>query len=202
MLHAAHCCSVCNSPSGTSTTSHLLAIEWIRKAHAEREKQSSPNLDTEVENLENEIVALQRLGREDEAATAREKLASVRATMQSIRQISGHLGAMKTQMEGAVLVEPPFGSRSIRSEGRRSGTFLANMLSEAVRAQDAGHYGGWVVVPENTTLFFYGPNAEWLFEVLEPSLRAEPLCAGARVLIRQGRAQQEVAIPRKAETLN
>jgi tetratricopeptide (TPR) repeat protein len=180
----------------------LLAIEWIRKAHAEREKQSSPNLDTEVENLENEIVVLQRLGREDEAAIAREKLASVRATMQSIRQISGHLGAMKTQMEGAVLVELPFGSRSIRSEGRRSGTFLANMLSEAVRAQDAGHYGGWVVVPENTTLFFYGPNAEWLFEVLEPSLRAEPLCAGARVLIRQGRAQQEVVIPRKAETLN
>ena len=109
---------------------------------------------------------------------------------------------MKTQMEGAVLVELPFGSRSIRSEGRRSGTFLANMLSEAVRAQDAGHYGGWVAVPESTTLFFYGPNAEWLYEVLEPSLRTEPLCAGARVLIRQGRAQQEVVMPGKAETLN
>jgi tetratricopeptide (TPR) repeat protein len=178
------------------------AIEWIRKALAEREKLPSPNLDATAENLETEIVALQRLGREDEAAAAREKLGSVRAVAESIRQSGGQIGAMATQMEGAVLVELPFGSRSSLSEGRRSGTFLANLLSEEVRAHDAGYYGGWVAIPENTTLFFYGPNAEWIFELIEPSLRTEPLGAGARVLIRQGRVLREAVIPQKSVTVN
>ena len=42
------------------------AVEWIRKALAAREKQSSPNLDATVENLESEIAALNRLGRKNE----------------------------------------------------------------------------------------------------------------------------------------
>jgi Tfp pilus assembly protein PilF len=168
------------------------AIEWIRNALTARERQSSPNLDATVENLESEIAALKRLGRENEVAIAQQRLATVRAEIQSIRQMDGNLGHMKLQMEGAVFLELPFGNRPIRSGGRKSNTFLADMLSEEVRARDVGYYGGWVAVPETTTLFFYGPDAEQLFQVLEPSLRNEPLCAGARVLIRQGIAHREV----------
>ena len=62
--------------------------------------------------------------------------------MQSIRQVGDDLGAIKNQEEGAVFVELPFGNRAVRSEGRRSLSFLTNMLSEEVRAQDAGYYGG------------------------------------------------------------
>ena len=100
------------------------AVEWIRKALAGREKQSSPNLDATVENLESEIAALKRLGRKNEAAAAQNRLASVRATMQSIQQVGGDLGAIKNQEEGAVFVELPFGNRPVRSEGRRSLSFL------------------------------------------------------------------------------
>ena len=178
------------------------AIEWIRKALAGRERQSSPNLDATVENLESEIAALQRLGRESEVVVAQERLASLRATMQSMRQAGGDLGAMKAQMGGAVFVELPFGNRAVRSEGRRSLIFLTNMLSEEVRAQDAGYYGGRIALPEGTTLFFYGPDAERLLQVLEPSLRKEPVCAGARVLVRQGPAQREIVVVRQATTVN
>ncbi len=178
------------------------AVEWIRKALAGREKQTSPNLDATVENLDSEIAALKRLGRESEVAVAQQKLASVRATMQSIRRVGGGLGAMKSQMEGAVFVELPFGNRPGRSEGRKSQSFLTNMLSEEVRAQDAGYYGGRVALPESTTLFFYGPDAERLFQILEPPLRNEPVCAGARVLIRQGSVEREIVMARQANTVN
>jgi tetratricopeptide (TPR) repeat protein len=178
------------------------AVEWIRKALAGREKQSSPNLDATVENLESEIAALNRLGRKNEAVAAETRLASVRATMQSIHQVGGDLGAIKNQEVGAVFVELPFGNRAVGSEGRRSLSFLANMLSEEVRAQDAGYYGGRIALPESTTLFFYGPDAERLLQILEPSLRKERVCAGARVLVRQGPAQREIVMARQATTVN
>jgi tetratricopeptide (TPR) repeat protein len=178
------------------------AVEWVRKALREREKQPSPNLDLTVDNLETEITALKRLGRSSEAAIAKEKLASVRAAMQSARKMDGDFGAVKVPMEGAVLLELPFGIRPMRTEGRRSSNFLADMLSEEVRAQGVGYYGGWVAVPENTTLFFYGPDAEQLFKVLEPSLKKERVCAGARVLIRQGSTQREAFMQRQDGTLN
>ncbi len=180
----------------------MQAVEWIRKALAGRERQSSPNLDATVENLESEIAALKRLGRENEVAVAQPRLASVRATVQSMRQVGGDIGAMRAQMEGAVLVELPFGKRHGRSEGRRSKSFLTNMLSEEVRAQDAGYYGGLVALPESTTLFFYGPDAERLFQILESALRNEPVCAGARVLIRQGSVRREMVMARQANTVN
>jgi tetratricopeptide (TPR) repeat protein len=177
-------------------------VEWMRKALAAREKQPSPDHDLTVEDLEAEIAALKRLGRDKEVAIAEEKLASVHAKVRSMRGVGDKLGAMKTQMEGAVFLELPFGNSSIRSEGRRSKTFLADMLSEEVRANGVGYYGGWVVVPENTTLFFYGPDAERLYQVLEPSFRNEPACAGARVQIRQGSMHREVVMPRRATTVN
>lgn len=178
------------------------ALEWIRKALAGREKQSSPNLDAMIENLESEIAVLNRLGRESEVGIAREKIASVRATMQSTIQAGGNVGAMKTQMEGAMFVELPFGNRAVLTEGRRGMSFLINTLSEEVRSQDAGYYGGNITLPENTTLFFYGPDAEQLNQVLLPLLSKEPVCEGARVVLRQNSARKEFVVSRRATAVN
>jgi tetratricopeptide (TPR) repeat protein len=178
------------------------AVEWLRKASAERRKRPSPNLDATVENLESEIAALNRLHRENEVAVAQEKLATVRSTIQAIPKVDHGLSAVKAQMEGAVFVEITIGGRSVRSNARKNMTFLAERLSAEVRAKEAGFYSGWVAIPENTTLIFYGPEAEVLFKILEPSLTSEPLCAGARVLIRQGATHREVVVVRQSKTLN
>jgi tetratricopeptide (TPR) repeat protein len=177
-------------------------VEWLRKAIAVRMRLPSPNLATTAENLKSEIAALKRLGREDEAAFAQETLASVLATIEAIPQADRDLSEVNAQMEGAVLVELTYSNRPVRPEERKNMSLLAERLSEEVQAQDAGYYSGWVAIPENTTLIFYGPDAETLFKVLEPSLASEPICAGARVVIRQSDMNREVVVKRQSKTLN
>jgi tetratricopeptide (TPR) repeat protein len=46
------------------------AVEWLREAGAEHERMPSPNLETISEDLENQIAALQRLGRLEEMESA------------------------------------------------------------------------------------------------------------------------------------
>ena len=171
------------------------AVEWLRKASTERRKQPSPNLDTTAENLESEIAALKRLGRNDELTVAQAMLTEVRAAIRAIPRVEHDLSAVKVQSEGAVLVELPFGSRPVRPDGRKNTTLLARRLSEEVQAREVGYSGGWVAIPENTALFFYGPDAEALYKVLEPLLMVESLCSGARVVIRQGSRHREVVLP-------
>jgi tetratricopeptide (TPR) repeat protein len=170
------------------------AVEWLQQAVAERMRLPSPNLDTTTENLESEIAALKRLGRDDEAANVQETLASVRATIEAIPQVDRDMSDVKAPMEGAVLVELSFSNGPVRADERKSRTLLAERLSKKAQARDVGYYSGWVAIPENTTLIFYGPDAEALFKVLEPSLINEPICAGARVVIRQGVTNREVVI--------
>jgi len=177
------------------------AVEWLRKASVERLRWPSQNLDLTVENLESEIAALKRLGREDEAANAQNTLASVRSTIQAIPQVDRNLNEVEPQMEGAVLVELMFGNRPVHPDERKNMTSLAERLSSDIQAQDAGYYSGWVAIPESTTLIFYGPDAEAIFKILEPSLTSEAICAGARVAIRQGDAHREVVIPREPNAL-
>jgi tetratricopeptide (TPR) repeat protein len=173
------------------------AVQWLQKAVAERMRLPSPNLDTTAENLESEIAALKRLGRQDEAAIAQETLASVRATIEAIPQVDRDPSDRKAQTEGAVLLELSFSNRPVRADERKNRTLLAERLSKKAQTRDVGYYSGWVAIPENTTLIFYGPDAEALFRVLEPSLISEPICAGARVVIRQGIMNREVVIRRR-----
>jgi tetratricopeptide (TPR) repeat protein len=175
----------------------MQAVEWLRKSRDERWKRPSPDLEATVENLESEIAALKRLSREEEAASAQETLASVRATIQAIPLADSGLSASKAQLEGAVLVELAFGNRPFHPDDRKNTMVLADKLSNEVQARDAGYYSGWVAIPETTTLVFYGPDAETLFKVLEPFLMNEPICAGAKVAIRQGGIHREVVVPRK-----
>ena len=54
----------------------------------------------------------------------------------------------------------------------------------------SGYYVSQIAVPENTTLIFYGPDAEALFRVMEPSLASEPLSAGGECVDPAGRDAQ------------
>jgi hypothetical protein len=155
-------------------------------------------LDATVENLESEIAALNRLNREVESMIAQETLASVRATIQAIPQVDSDLSAAKAQTGGAVLVELAFGNRPFHPDDRKNTILLAEKLSKQVQARDAGYYSGWVAIPETTTLVFYGPDAEVLFKVIEPILKKEPICSGARVVIRQSDMNREVVVKHHA----
>jgi tetratricopeptide (TPR) repeat protein len=174
------------------------AVEWLRKSREERWKRPSPDLDATVENLESEIAALKRLNREFEAFIAQETLASVRATIQAIPRVDSDLSAPKAQMGGAVLVELAFGNRPFHPDDRKNTILLAEKLSKEVQARDAGYYSGWVAIPETTTLVFYGPDAEVLFRTIEPFLKDEPICAGAKVAIRQGGIHREAVVPHQS----
>jgi len=59
-----------------------------------------------------------------------------------------------------------------------------------------GSWGG----PEETSLYFYGPDAEHMFRRLEPLLLTLPICQNARVVLRHGNPEfgpQTVRLPRK-----
>ena len=58
-----------------------------------------------------------------------------------------------------------------------------------------GSWGG----PEETSLYFYGPDADQMFSRLEPLLGTLPICQNARVVIRHGNpdlAPRTVRMPR------
>jgi hypothetical protein len=62
-------------------------------------------------------------------------------------------------------------------------------VTEAVGELD-GHESGVT----KTTVFLYGADAEELFRIIEPILRDDPLCEGARVVIRQAADERRVVI--------
>jgi tetratricopeptide (TPR) repeat protein len=171
------------------------AVDWLRMAYEEHRKQPSPNLGTIADDLADEIAALKRLGRLEEAAIAEEKLESTRAAMNAVPQADRDLSALDTPTQGAVLVELSFGSRPGSPYTRHESARLSRQLSDAIETQNLGSYGGHVAIPESTTLIFHGADAEAMFRVLEPILTSEPMCAGARVTIRQGEGHRELVMP-------
>jgi tetratricopeptide (TPR) repeat protein len=171
------------------------AVEWFRRATAEHEKQPSPNLETVAEELEHEAEALQRLGRMEEASAVQQRLASARAAIAAIRAAECDLSHFEGKDEGAVIIALNFGSRPGNAYGRSDSQKLADRLSEVVKGNTDGMFGGSVTIPESTTLMFYGTDAEAIFRAMEPALASEPMCQGARVTVRQGEQQREVLLP-------
>ncbi|HTR39022.1 MAG TPA: tetratricopeptide repeat protein [Bryobacteraceae bacterium] len=169
------------------------SVEWFRKSAAAHQKQPSPNLETLSEELENEAAALERLGRQEEAAAARGHLDTVRATMAGISR-GGTVCEPERLDKGAVLVELEFGMRK-RAAGATRCDGLERRIAEALDEQDSGYPAGRVIIPEATTLLFYGDDAEALFQTIHPILVADPLCAGARVTVRQQGRHREVFLP-------
>lgn len=169
------------------------AVEWLQKSYVERERASSPNLDAMAENLAREIAVLKRMGREQDATAAEGRLARVEAEKKNAPEAKLNLGVLKAEAEGAVQIELAFGRGG--RYGIRDTETVAEQIGAILADKDAGAYGGRVVIPESTTLMFYGPDAEMMFETMEQYLKDHLICAGAIVAVRQGSRFREVAIP-------
>ncbi len=63
---------------------------------------------------------------------------------------------------------------------------IESQVTEALSRLGLGICDGNEMGPTESTLFLYGPDAEKLFAGIESVLRANPLCQGARVVLRQG----------------
>jgi hypothetical protein len=98
-------------------------------------------------------------------------------------------------MPCAVFVELNVGSRGRRHEAEREDVQLERRLEEVLEAKNVGWCAGRLTLPESTTMMFYGSDAETLFHALEPTLTSEPICAGARITIRQRDGHREVIVP-------
>jgi hypothetical protein len=76
---------------------------------------------------------------------------------------------------------------------------IEDQLIEVIERDKLGEFDGNEVGPEGATLYMYSQDAEGLFSAIEPTLRAYPLCQGARVVIRKGAPganQREVILGR------
>jgi tetratricopeptide (TPR) repeat protein len=171
------------------------AVQWLRRAYEHHQTLPSPNMDTIAEDLTREIAALHRLARTDELRVAETHLASVNAAMKAVPLISRDLSALDAPLQCAVFVEVNVGSRGRPLDAKREDVQLERRLTEVLEAKDLGCCAGRLTIPESTTLIFYGSNAESLFQALEPTLMSEPICAGARITIRQRDGQREVVVP-------
>ena len=63
---------------------------------------------------------------------------------------------------------------------------LQEKLIALLEDQQVGMFDGNEVGNGELVLFLYGPDAELLFKFIEPILRADDFCRGARIIIRWG----------------
>ena len=70
---------------------------------------------------------------------------------------------------------------------------LEDQLRTAIESGGGGEYDGHEIAMDGSdgTLYMYGPNADKLFEVVEPILRAVPFMSGASVTKRYGPPDDE-----------
>ena len=63
---------------------------------------------------------------------------------------------------------------------------LEDQLIEVIGKNGVGELDGNETGPMETTIYTYGPDADRLYEIIEPVLVTYPLCENARVVIRHG----------------
>lgn len=63
---------------------------------------------------------------------------------------------------------------------------LSDQLETAIEENETGEFDGDCFGEGECILYMYGPDADALFAVIEPVLRASPLAEGARVIKRYG----------------
>jgi tetratricopeptide (TPR) repeat protein len=171
------------------------SLEWFRGACAQFEKHPSPNLENVIEELEFEEAALTRLNRTDEARAVDERIKSVRKTAAEIPSISHDGDAPVELTEGALLIELDGGMRS--ESGEEEIAKLGSCLHEILKEQNLGDWQGLIRIPECSTLIYYGPNAQAMYNALEPTLRGDSRFDGALITIRQHTQQREVILPHR-----
>lgn len=171
------------------------AVVWLQKSYAARRKSSSPDLDALAEILGYEIGSLRRLGRLEEAASAEERLAAVQRDKAEAPQAAVEMGGLKEQAPGSVMIELPVGTRPGSRYHARDAELVAEQIGTILAMGNVGKYGGRVMIPESTTLWFHGENSEAMFTAMEQYLADHAVCAGAVITIRQGQSIRELVIP-------
>lgn len=170
------------------------AVEMFQRSYAERKKTPSPNYESIVENLEEEIAALKRLGKLEETTLAEYRLSLVNAERNGIPHQERNLSSLISQFKGSVLIEVGYGKRPGNRYSKQDLNKLVFALIDAA-SQNAGLGGGSVTIPESTTFMLYSNDAEALFRAIQPILASERICEGAIVTIRQGGEVREVVLP-------
>jgi hypothetical protein len=72
------------------------------------------------------------------------------------------------------------------NEDLEGSTPLQLALHELLTNNEVGMFDGNEVGDDTLVLYLYGPDAELLFQHIEPVLRADEFCRGARAVIRWG----------------
>jgi tetratricopeptide (TPR) repeat protein len=171
------------------------AVEWLRKAHVERQKQPSPDYDLMLENLGYEVDSLKRLGRAEDVAEAEARMDQAREAMKAVPGAKVDVSTLSAEPAGAVLVELAF---ALRPGSRYSLRDVETVLEQAyalLSGAELATNGSRVITPESITLIFYGENGEKIFEAMEQFLSDRLIFAGAIVSIRQGKGVRQTVIP-------
>ncbi len=173
----------------------LESLEWFQRACAEFEKQPSPNVENVIQELEHQASALTRLDRREEAREVDERIQLLRKSAAAAPVFIHDATTPVELAEGALLIELDRGMRSepTTDEIRELGRYLAEILKQ----ERLGVWEGFVRIPETSTLFYYGTNAQAMFDGIEPTLRGDARFDGALVTIRQRGEQRGVMIPRR-----
>lgn len=79
--------------------------------------------------------------------------------------------------------------------GRRAVEELHERFELEVGSSEVGEYDGFEIAINlsEATFYFYGPNADELFQEIAPVLRGEPITANAVVTLRYGSASDHDA---------
>jgi tetratricopeptide (TPR) repeat protein len=173
------------------------ALDWLWRAREMFERQPSPNRDQLVVKLENEAGVLEQLGRTDEAAKARARIAELKGveapaapplpdSKARAATADGAEGAVIVTLDGRNLPDAVYQAHDLATLEIR----LETLLEQEGSGELDGHEHG----PETTRLFLYGPDARALFDIIAPVLRDYPLCQGARVELRQGEKVEEFGL--------
>ena len=161
----------------------LESLEWFQRALAEFEKQPSPNVENVIQELEHQAVALTRLNRREEARAVEERVQLVRKSAGDAPVFSHDSTTPIELAEGALLIELDRGMRSEPATDEISE--LGICLGEILKEESLGAWEGYVRIPETSTLFYYGPDAQAMFGAIEPTLRRDARFEGALITIRQ-----------------
>ncbi len=98
-------------------------------------------------------------------------------------------------MEHAVIAHLRLTEDKFGSERERAAVAaLADDLMHAIGEKQAGEFDGEEFGDGRCVLYMYGPDADQLFETVEPIIKASPLSRGGFAIKRYGEAGDKIAV--------
>jgi hypothetical protein len=89
--------------------------------------------------------------------------------------------------EHALIVHLALGNADFGTEADRAAIWaLEDQLEAAIAAASAGEFDGDEFGQGECVLYFYGPNVDRLFAVVEPRLKSSPIASGGFAIKRYG----------------